>query len=84
MDFRFARKKLKRGVLILESHQSFVNLELEFLSEYNSKSVKVIYDYWKNNKKRKNQNWFYLKFSEETNEIDFLWLPEEILEDCFK
>lgn len=68
----------------MESHQSFVNLELEFLSEYNSKSVKVIYDYWKNNKKRKNQNWFYLKFSEETNEIDFLWLPEEILEDCFK
>ncbi|MFW6027104.1 MAG: hypothetical protein ACOCRX_12280 [Candidatus Woesearchaeota archaeon] len=59
MDFRFARKKLKRGVLILESHQSFVNLELEFLSEYNSKDVKEIYDYWKNNKKRKNKNKFF-------------------------
>jgi hypothetical protein len=33
--------------------------------------------------KRENQNWFYLKFNKETNEIDFLWLPEEILADAF-
>ena len=41
---------------------------------------------WLNNEeraKRKNQNWFYLKFSKEINEIDFLWLPEEVLEDGF-
>jgi hypothetical protein len=33
--------------------------------------------------KRENQDWFYLKWNEETNEIDFLWLPEEILADAF-
>ncbi len=34
-------------------------------------------------KKRENQNWFYLKYTQENKDLNCLWLPKEILYDAF-
>lgn len=45
----------------MKSYANYVNLELEFVREYNDKNVEKLYDYWKYNKNNKNKKFFTYK-----------------------